>query len=161
MTGKALAAEIGLSQNYVAKRLRDEAPFTLDDVEAIARVISDDGGSELVAAAYERHVDQVDHLADVDAARETRRMAGADPAGWSDDEIAFASHHLGAMWRASGSESLPRPAGVRVAVLDDFRAALGRREMPVQSDLIAANDPRPEETDDGGADLGTEATDSP
>ena len=35
-SGKWLAEQIGLSQNYVAKRLRDEAPFNLDDLAAIA-----------------------------------------------------------------------------------------------------------------------------
>ena len=35
-SGKWLAEQIGLSQNYVAKRLRDEAPFNLDDLATIA-----------------------------------------------------------------------------------------------------------------------------
>lgn len=38
-SGKWLAGQIGLSQNYVAKRLRDEAAFTLDDLAAIARAL--------------------------------------------------------------------------------------------------------------------------
>ena len=39
MSGNALAKAIGLSQNYVAKRLRDEAPFTLDDLALILSLI--------------------------------------------------------------------------------------------------------------------------
>lgn len=34
-SGLELAQNIGKSQNYVAKRLRDEAPFTIDDIEKI------------------------------------------------------------------------------------------------------------------------------
>lgn len=34
-SGKKLAETVGLSQNYIAKRLRDEAPFTIDDIELI------------------------------------------------------------------------------------------------------------------------------
>lgn len=39
MSGNRLAAGARLSQNYVAKRLRDEAPLTLNDVEAIAAAL--------------------------------------------------------------------------------------------------------------------------
>jgi transcriptional regulator with XRE-family HTH domain len=35
ITAQALAAMSGLSRSYLGKRLRDEAPFTLNDVEAI------------------------------------------------------------------------------------------------------------------------------
>lgn len=37
ISGKQLAMAIGLSQNYLAKRLRDEAPLTLDDIDAIGQ----------------------------------------------------------------------------------------------------------------------------
>ncbi len=43
MSGNTLAGRIGKSQNYVAVRLRDEKPFTLDDVELIADVLSNEG----------------------------------------------------------------------------------------------------------------------
>jgi transcriptional regulator with XRE-family HTH domain len=36
LSGFRVAARGGVSQNYMAKRLRDEAPFTVDDVAAIA-----------------------------------------------------------------------------------------------------------------------------
>lgn len=42
MSGKTLASRIGKSQNYVATRLRDELPFTLDDIEDIVRVLEPD-----------------------------------------------------------------------------------------------------------------------
>jgi hypothetical protein len=35
MSGNVLAAKIGVSQNYLAKRLRDDAPLAVSDVEAI------------------------------------------------------------------------------------------------------------------------------
>lgn len=46
----ALAEHMGVSQNYVSKRLRDELPFTLNDVEVIARVLGL-SFTELAAAA--------------------------------------------------------------------------------------------------------------
>ncbi|MBG0741799.1 helix-turn-helix transcriptional regulator [Paeniglutamicibacter antarcticus] len=35
MTGLTLAGKVGMSQNYIAKRLRDELPFTLTDIAII------------------------------------------------------------------------------------------------------------------------------
>ncbi|MET3206278.1 UNVERIFIED_ORG: transcriptional regulator with XRE-family HTH domain [Arthrobacter sp. UYEF13] len=39
VSGLALAAQIGKSQNYVATRLSDEMSFTADDIEAIAAAL--------------------------------------------------------------------------------------------------------------------------
>lgn len=39
MTGRDLAAKTDRSQNYTAKRLRDEYAFTLDEVDAIAKAL--------------------------------------------------------------------------------------------------------------------------
>lgn len=39
VTGQALARKIGRSQNYVAKRLRDDMAMTIDDVEVIAAAL--------------------------------------------------------------------------------------------------------------------------
>jgi transcriptional regulator with XRE-family HTH domain len=39
VSGKSLAAMIGLSQNYVASRLRDERAFTVNDIEAISAAL--------------------------------------------------------------------------------------------------------------------------
>lgn len=36
VTAQALADAAGLSRSYLGKRLRDEVPFTLNDVEAIS-----------------------------------------------------------------------------------------------------------------------------
>jgi transcriptional regulator with XRE-family HTH domain len=36
LSGAKLAAATGLSQNYLSKRLRDELPFTLNDIDRIA-----------------------------------------------------------------------------------------------------------------------------
>ncbi len=41
MSGLKLAGLIGMSQNYIAKRLRDEYPFTLDDVAAICTALDE------------------------------------------------------------------------------------------------------------------------
>ena len=57
MTVKDLAAACGLSQGYLGKRLRDEAPLNANDFESICRVL----GKEVVpfvqaaleAAGYE------------------------------------------------------------------------------------------------------------
>ncbi|AOT04715.1 hypothetical protein ASPU41_16720 [Arthrobacter sp. U41] len=39
LSGNRLAAMAGVSQNYMAKRLRDDAPLTLDDVEVISAAL--------------------------------------------------------------------------------------------------------------------------
>ena len=42
VTAKQLALECGLSPTYINKRLRDEAPFTLNDLEIIAGKLGGD-----------------------------------------------------------------------------------------------------------------------
>lgn len=42
VTAQALAEATGISRSYLGKRLRDEAPFTLNDVEAISRALGMD-----------------------------------------------------------------------------------------------------------------------
>ena len=44
-SGKKLAETVGLSQNYIAKRLRDEAPFTIDDIELIVEALNIEVGT--------------------------------------------------------------------------------------------------------------------
>lgn len=39
VTAKALAEASKISRSYLGKRLRDEAPFSLNDVEAISKVL--------------------------------------------------------------------------------------------------------------------------
>jgi transcriptional regulator with XRE-family HTH domain len=42
VTAKDLAAVTGISRSYLGKRLRDEAPFSLNDVEAISKALGID-----------------------------------------------------------------------------------------------------------------------
>lgn len=42
MSGAKLAAKTGLSQNYLSKRLRNELPFTLNDIDRIAKALEID-----------------------------------------------------------------------------------------------------------------------
>lgn len=51
MSGNQLATMAGMSQNYVAKRLRDEAPFTLNDIERICEVLDEDFTDLMTSAA--------------------------------------------------------------------------------------------------------------
>ncbi|MBP3044846.1 helix-turn-helix transcriptional regulator [Arthrobacter sp. zg-ZUI227] len=39
MSGARLAEEAGMSQSYVSRRLLDEAPFTLNDIEPICAAL--------------------------------------------------------------------------------------------------------------------------
>jgi transcriptional regulator with XRE-family HTH domain len=39
VTAQALAQRTGISRSYLGKRLRDEVPFTLNDVEAISKAL--------------------------------------------------------------------------------------------------------------------------
>jgi transcriptional regulator with XRE-family HTH domain len=49
-SGRQLARETGINQASVARKLREESPFDLDDVHAIAQALSVDV-LDLVAAA--------------------------------------------------------------------------------------------------------------
>lgn len=51
VSGIQLAALTGISQNYIAKRLRDEAPFTLNDIEQICRALDENYLELMVTAA--------------------------------------------------------------------------------------------------------------
>lgn len=42
LSGTRLAALAGMSQSYVSHRLRDQAPFTLNDIEAICEALGRD-----------------------------------------------------------------------------------------------------------------------
>lgn len=41
VSGNQLATMTGISQNYIAKRLRDEASFTLNDIERICNALNE------------------------------------------------------------------------------------------------------------------------
>jgi len=51
VSGIQLASLTGISQNYIAKRLRDEAPFTLNDIERICVALEENYLELMVAAA--------------------------------------------------------------------------------------------------------------
>lgn len=57
MSGNQLATHTrrdgatGLSQNYISKRLRDEADFTLNDVEMICDILGEDFTAIMTSAA--------------------------------------------------------------------------------------------------------------
>lgn len=42
VTAQELATRTGISRSYIGKRLRDEAPMTLNDVEAISKALGID-----------------------------------------------------------------------------------------------------------------------
>lgn len=44
ISGNQLAALTGVSQNYIASRLRDESPFTVNDIENICQALKEDPG---------------------------------------------------------------------------------------------------------------------
>jgi transcriptional regulator with XRE-family HTH domain len=50
VSGMQLAGLTGMSQNYIAKRLRDEAPFTVNDIENISNALSEDVAQLWIAA---------------------------------------------------------------------------------------------------------------
>lgn len=50
VSGIELANSTGMSQNYIAKRLRDDFPFTLNDVEMICQALGTDH-FELISAS--------------------------------------------------------------------------------------------------------------
>lgn len=58
-SGKSLAGQVGMSQNYLATRLRDEKPFTLDDLEAVILALDHDNTESFIADALARHSDAV------------------------------------------------------------------------------------------------------
>lgn len=60
LSGASLAAEAGMSQNYFATRLRDEKPFTLDDIDRIVAATFPDIDAHLfIAQAVERNSEDV------------------------------------------------------------------------------------------------------
>jgi transcriptional regulator with XRE-family HTH domain len=59
ITGRQFAKAAGFtSQNYLAIRLRDERPFTLDDLERVCRYFGEDVPA-FVQAAYQNHDERI------------------------------------------------------------------------------------------------------
>jgi len=44
ISGMQLAERTKVSQNYIASRLRDESPFTVNDIENICKALGEDPG---------------------------------------------------------------------------------------------------------------------
>lgn len=61
ISGKTFSAKVGMSQNYFATRLRDEKPFTLDDINQIVLVLEDlnEEPADFILTAYRRHGEDV------------------------------------------------------------------------------------------------------
>lgn len=60
ISGNWLASEAGMSQNYLATRLRDEKPFTLDDIERITRALDMDIDPQVfIVRAMDRNAEDV------------------------------------------------------------------------------------------------------
>ncbi|MFH5879799.1 helix-turn-helix domain-containing protein [Arthrobacter sp. NA-172] len=51
VSGAQLAFRAGVSQSYLSKRLRDDLPFTLNDIEAICKALDEDLETLVHAAA--------------------------------------------------------------------------------------------------------------
>jgi transcriptional regulator with XRE-family HTH domain len=51
VSGAELARMIGRSQNYLARRLRDDVPLSANDIEDICEVLSEDLAELIIAAA--------------------------------------------------------------------------------------------------------------
>lgn len=51
ISGAQLATKARISQSYLSKRLRDDLPFTLNDIEAICKALDEDLETLVHAAA--------------------------------------------------------------------------------------------------------------
>lgn len=61
ITGRSLAKDAGFaSNNYLAIRLRDEKPFTLDDIEIICAFLDEsDDSAEFIKRAVDNHAERL------------------------------------------------------------------------------------------------------
>jgi Helix-turn-helix. len=79
LSGKKLAELMDLSQNYVAKRLRDEAPFTLDDIDLMVDALDlDYSAATLISNAYDRYHDDIDGAMFLENAARSGSNAASD-----------------------------------------------------------------------------------
>jgi len=117
ISGKTLAARIGLSQNYVATRLRDEKPFTLDDVDAIVTALDlHVSAAEFIKAAHDIYDEQTWLDAQDAALMSLEKLWRKARDEWTDWDRAFVEAHSGA-WKGV-SENMER----EVTELDELRA---------------------------------------
>ncbi|EXF24269.1 XRE family transcriptional regulator [Nesterenkonia sp. AN1] len=62
MTGRDLADRTGLSQNYVARRLREDISLTLNDMEVISSALGLDPGRLFANAVESAKADEADRI---------------------------------------------------------------------------------------------------
>ena len=131
LTGQKLARAIGLSQNYVAKRLRDEAPFTADDIERLSDHWEIDP-EIFVRAAVANHWERID-----DELTEALWDASADapPEGELEEPSRDRVHELFPNALGSLSEDTPQEPVQRgrVGEIED-EAARRKRGKPTMGD---------------------------
>ncbi|WP_418061773.1 hypothetical protein [Pimelobacter simplex] len=84
----ALAAGFGSSHNYLAKRLRDAAPLTVDDVDAIARYFGETGEA-FIARACDNHLAQT--IAEMEEAQRVHAEYEADQGDFMEEIAAHDS----------------------------------------------------------------------
>jgi transcriptional regulator with XRE-family HTH domain len=51
ISGAQLADKTSRSQSYISKRLRDDVPFTANDIEEICKALNEDLGQLVISAA--------------------------------------------------------------------------------------------------------------
>lgn len=62
MTGRDLAERTGFSQNYVARRLREDISLSLNDMEAICNALGLDSGRLFANAVESAKADEADRI---------------------------------------------------------------------------------------------------
>lgn len=94
ITGRQLAQMIGVSNNYLAKRLRDEMPFTLDDIDLLMGVWQDLEPGKFVQIAYDNHSERIWIESDRmrEAERERREQRDHELAARDQRDYELAAH---------------------------------------------------------------------
>lgn len=77
ITGRQMAEMTGLSHTYLAKRLRDVLPFTLDDLDRIFRVWDEDG-PEFIQTAFNNHWERIAFDSDLTREASAKRQQQRD-----------------------------------------------------------------------------------
>lgn len=117
INGRTMAELTGMSHTYLAKRLRDALPFTLDDLDRILGVWEEDG-AEFMNAAWSNHFERIAFEAedaraedaapadDLDRARADlyRAQRDADLAAVEVDELTRKNYELAAHEEAHAIE---------------------------------------------------------
>lgn len=145
VTGRALAgAAEYASHNYVAERLRDEKPFTLDDVDRLCRALDVDS-AELIQRAWQNHGPRLQREAEDDVQRHSYALETED------GEVAYVGQATNVkrrldQHRRGASEPSEEDDARRAAEhLDDHlrnRSPRGAEEMQQMQDQAARDEDR-------------------